>query len=64
MSAVLHWGTPGRDWAEACANRDGPIVPLVTDRNLARWVTLEQSICVDTTASGGNAALLAEVAGP
>ncbi|MEM8591363.1 MAG: bifunctional proline dehydrogenase/L-glutamate gamma-semialdehyde dehydrogenase PutA [Pseudomonadota bacterium] len=58
-TSVIHWGNPGRDWAVACAARHGPITPLVTSRNLARWVTLEQTTCIDTTASGGNAELLA-----
>ncbi|MEM1373643.1 MAG: bifunctional proline dehydrogenase/L-glutamate gamma-semialdehyde dehydrogenase PutA [Pseudomonadota bacterium] len=58
-AAVLHWGEPGRDWPTALAARDGPIVPFVTTRDLARWVTVEQTVCIDTTASGGNAELLA-----
>ncbi|MEL6913517.1 MAG: bifunctional proline dehydrogenase/L-glutamate gamma-semialdehyde dehydrogenase PutA [Pseudomonadota bacterium] len=59
ISAVIHWGSPGRDWAAACAAREGAIVPLVTSKDLARWLTLEQTVCIDTTASGGNAELLA-----
>jgi len=42
----------------ALARRDGPIVPLVTDRDPARYV-LERHLCIDTTAAGGNASLLA-----
>ncbi|MEM1237058.1 MAG: bifunctional proline dehydrogenase/L-glutamate gamma-semialdehyde dehydrogenase PutA, partial [Pseudomonadota bacterium] len=59
VSAVLHWGHPDRSWAEACAERSGSIVPLVTSRDLQRWLTTEKTVCVDTTASGGNAELLA-----
>ncbi|MEM1234374.1 MAG: bifunctional proline dehydrogenase/L-glutamate gamma-semialdehyde dehydrogenase PutA [Pseudomonadota bacterium] len=56
---VLHWGDPGQGWLTALAARDGAIVPLVTTRDLVRWITLEQTVCIDTTASGGNAELLA-----
>ena len=58
-SVVLFWDEADAAWAEACAGRDGPIVPLVTTRDIARWVTVEQTTCIDTTASGGNAELLA-----
>ncbi|MEM9437717.1 MAG: bifunctional proline dehydrogenase/L-glutamate gamma-semialdehyde dehydrogenase PutA [Pseudomonadota bacterium] len=59
VSAVIRWGDAGRDWALACAERAGPIIPLVTSRELSRSLTLEKSVCIDTTASGGNAELLA-----
>ena len=43
----------------ALAARDGQIVPLVTDAIApARYVT-ERHLCIDTTAAGGNASLLA-----
>ncbi len=64
LSAVIHWGDPDQAWAVACAARDGAIVPLVTARALGRWLTTEQVTCVDTTASGGNAELLAASEGP
>ena len=41
------------------AGRDGPIVPLITGNDAAQMLLLERHVCVDTTASGGNAALLA-----
>ena len=51
------------DWLRALRRalslRDGPIVPLVTGLvDPARYV-LERHLCIDTTAAGGNASLLA-----
>ncbi|SUZ31905.1 Bifunctional protein PutA [Roseibaca ekhonensis] len=64
FSGVLFWGDAGtaRQIAQALAQRDGPIVPLITDQPDRAHVMLERHLCVDTTASGGNAQLLAEVA--
>ena len=58
INVVLHWGSPDRAWREACARRDGPIVKLVTSKDLDLDLTTEQVVCVDTTAAGGNAELL------
>ena len=44
---------------KALADRDGPIVPLITELSDPIAFCNERSICIDTTASGGNAALLA-----
>ena len=41
------------------ARRDGPILPLITARVDPAAYTHERAICVDTTAAGGNTALLA-----
>ncbi|MEP5089413.1 MAG: aldehyde dehydrogenase family protein, partial [Paracoccaceae bacterium] len=60
ISGVLWWGddVTGRDIETALSNRDGPIIPLITGRpDLAR-VRTERHVCVDTTAAGGNTALL------
>ncbi len=43
------------------AKRDGPLVPMITDWRNASRLTLERAVCVDTTAAGGNAVLLAAV---
>lgn len=43
----------------ALAQRDGKIIPLVCDDGLAKACRLERHVCVDTTAAGGNASLLA-----
>ena len=54
----------GRAYAKALTERKGPIVSLVTAIPDAAHVQHERHVCIDTTAAGGNAALLAEVAGP
>ncbi|ATI40920.1 bifunctional proline dehydrogenase/L-glutamate gamma-semialdehyde dehydrogenase [Pacificitalea manganoxidans] len=61
LSAVLFWGseTDARPLAQALAQRDGPILPLITGRPDAGHVAHERHLCVDTTAAGGNADLLA-----
>ncbi|MBS1300779.1 bifunctional proline dehydrogenase/L-glutamate gamma-semialdehyde dehydrogenase PutA [Loktanella sp. SALINAS62] len=65
LACVLWWGDEdtGRAYAAALAQRDGPIVGLVTAMPDKAHVTHERHVCIDTTAAGGNAALLAEVAG-
>ncbi|WP_027238053.1 bifunctional proline dehydrogenase/L-glutamate gamma-semialdehyde dehydrogenase PutA [Leisingera caerulea] len=60
ISGVLWWGdeAAGRDIEQCLAKRDGPIIPLIPGKpDLAR-VLAERHVCVDTTASGGNAQLL------
>ena len=51
------------DWTRALrialAKRDGPIVPLVTDIIGPDRYVSERHLCIDTTAAGGNASLLA-----
>ncbi len=42
------------------AQRPGPIIRLTTELIYPASYTVERSICIDTTAAGGNAALLAE----
>ena len=45
---------------EALAQRPGPILPLITEPAAAERYVLERHVCVDTTAAGGNASLLAQ----
>jgi len=52
-----------RAYERALARRTGAIVPLITGGLVAGHVLHERHICIDTTAAGGNAALLAEVGG-
>ncbi|MCC5955430.1 MAG: bifunctional proline dehydrogenase/L-glutamate gamma-semialdehyde dehydrogenase PutA [Natronohydrobacter sp.] len=61
ISGVIFWGPEdqARAIAQALAAREGPILPLITDMPDAGHVVLERHLCVDTTASGGNAQLLA-----
>ncbi|ROT94484.1 bifunctional proline dehydrogenase/L-glutamate gamma-semialdehyde dehydrogenase PutA [Marinobacter sp. R17] len=48
-----------RDYRLALAQRDGVLIPLVTEQNLDQRFVLERHLCVDTTAAGGNASLIA-----
>ena len=61
MGAVLWWGgaEEARAYAKALCRREGPIVPLITDQPDAAHALFERHLCVDTTAAGGNASLLA-----
>ncbi|MBS0564329.1 MAG: bifunctional proline dehydrogenase/L-glutamate gamma-semialdehyde dehydrogenase PutA [Proteobacteria bacterium] len=62
LSGAIWWGAPeaARAMVRALAARKGPILPLVTGMPDRAHVTEARHVCVDTTASGGNAALLAE----
>jgi len=48
-----------REIRTALARKSGPIVPLVTEAVYPAAYAHERSVCVDTTAAGGNASLLA-----
>jgi RHH-type proline utilization regulon transcriptional repressor/proline dehydrogenase/delta 1-pyrroline-5-carboxylate dehydrogenase len=63
FSGALWWGEAeaGRPYAQALAKRQGPILPLIAAPD-AGHTHLERHLCIDTTASGGNAQLLAAVA--
>ena len=60
ISGVLWWGDDetGRTIEQALALRSGPILPLIPGHPDRARVLGERHICVDTTAAGGNAALL------
>jgi RHH-type proline utilization regulon transcriptional repressor/proline dehydrogenase/delta 1-pyrroline-5-carboxylate dehydrogenase len=62
FSGVLWWGDAekARALGLALAARPGPILPLITGAPDAAHCMLERHLCIDTTAAGGNAALLAE----
>jgi RHH-type proline utilization regulon transcriptional repressor/proline dehydrogenase/delta 1-pyrroline-5-carboxylate dehydrogenase len=62
-AGALYWGPTedARPYAQALAGRTGPILPLIGGLPDAAHVALERHVCIDTTASGGNAQLLAEV---
>ena len=61
VAAVLWWGdaAQGRAYAQALAAREGEIVQLIAAMPDLAHVAHERHLCVDTTAAGGNAALLA-----
>ena len=50
-----------RDLRLALARRDGPIVSLETQTIAPERYVVERHLCIDTTAAGGNASLLATV---
>ncbi len=61
VDAVMHFGTDAdlKPWRQALARREGPIIPLITRPSDAEHLIRERHVCIDTTASGGNAELLA-----
>lgn len=63
ISGALWWGDAdtGRTLRSALAMRAGPILPLITGAPDRGHVRAERHVCVDTTAAGGNAKLLAGV---
>ncbi|UXX82734.1 bifunctional proline dehydrogenase/L-glutamate gamma-semialdehyde dehydrogenase PutA [Roseovarius pelagicus] len=64
FSGALWWGETkaAREFALALANRSGPILPLITGLPDTGHALHERHVCVDTTAAGGNAALLGSAA--
>ena len=60
FGGVLWWGDAqmARALRRALAGRDGPILPLITALPDAGHALCERHLCIDTTAAGGNAALL------
>jgi RHH-type proline utilization regulon transcriptional repressor/proline dehydrogenase/delta 1-pyrroline-5-carboxylate dehydrogenase len=60
LSGALWWGDAdeARAYAGAMARRAGPILPLITGLPDLGHALHERHVCVDTTAAGGNAALL------
>ncbi|TGN36886.1 hypothetical protein E4L95_23085, partial [Paracoccus liaowanqingii] len=61
LAGVLWWGdeATGRALAQSLAERPGPLVALITALPDRAHLCHERHLCVDTTAAGGNAALLA-----
>ncbi|MGI3164158.1 bifunctional proline dehydrogenase/L-glutamate gamma-semialdehyde dehydrogenase PutA [Pseudooceanicola sp. 200-1SW] len=61
FSGAIWWGdaAQARAFARDLAARQGPILPLITGLPDRGHACHERHLCVDTTAAGGNAALLA-----
>ncbi len=61
FDAVVLWAEENalRDARLALAKRTGALLPLIDARDVTERCILERHICIDTTAAGGNAALLA-----
>ncbi|MEL7471506.1 MAG: L-glutamate gamma-semialdehyde dehydrogenase, partial [Pseudomonadota bacterium] len=64
IHAVIAWHDDEtlRTYRQALANRDGPLIPLIAEQDIAARCRIERHVCIDTTASGGNASLLAGAA--
>ena len=64
LAGVLWWGDAetGRAIETALSKRQGPIIALITGMPDVAHAMHERHVCIDTTAAGGNAALLAQVA--
>ncbi len=48
-----------RAYRMALAQRDGALLPLITEQQTAERFVIERHLCIDTTAAGGNASLIA-----
>lgn len=61
FEAVALWSNEGDLVAarKALADRDGAILPLIATDDMKELCVLERHLCIDTTAAGGNASLLA-----
>ena len=62
LNAVASYagGATLRAIRQALAAREGALIPLIPEPGQAERYALERHVCVDTTAAGGNAALLAD----
>jgi RHH-type proline utilization regulon transcriptional repressor/proline dehydrogenase/delta 1-pyrroline-5-carboxylate dehydrogenase len=59
LEAVVYAGPDGASLRFELSQRPGSIVALLMDENFEMWLMREQSVCIDTTAAGGNTTLLA-----
>ena len=61
IDAVISWHPHERQQAYrlALAKRPGTLIPLITDLDIEARCRIERHVCIDTTAAGGNASLLA-----
>ena len=65
FAAAAFWGgqQQARAYRQALAQRTGAILPLITSTRQTSVFRHQRHLCVDTTAAGGNAALLAGAGG-
>ena len=61
LAAVMYWGGEQemRDYRLALANRTGKLLPLLSEPQALESLVVERHLCIDTTAAGGNASLIA-----
>ncbi|MGB6116624.1 MAG: bifunctional proline dehydrogenase/L-glutamate gamma-semialdehyde dehydrogenase PutA [Mesorhizobium sp.] len=57
--AYFRAGETAREIRRVLSERKGPLVPLITETIYPAAYAHERTVCVDTTAAGGNASLLA-----
>ncbi|TNC51936.1 bifunctional proline dehydrogenase/L-glutamate gamma-semialdehyde dehydrogenase PutA [Rubellimicrobium rubrum] len=64
LGGAIWWGdeATARAYEQALAQRPAAILPLIVTRPDAAQVLIERHVCIDTTAAGGNATLLAGTA--
>jgi RHH-type proline utilization regulon transcriptional repressor/proline dehydrogenase/delta 1-pyrroline-5-carboxylate dehydrogenase len=48
-----------KQYRQALAKRDGALLPIITEHTLDQRYVIERHLCIDTTAAGGNASLIA-----
>jgi RHH-type proline utilization regulon transcriptional repressor/proline dehydrogenase/delta 1-pyrroline-5-carboxylate dehydrogenase len=60
MDAVVCWSEIEdiRAIRKALAERDGPLIPIITEEKFGHQCLVERHVCIDTTAAGGNVSLL------
>lgn len=59
VEVVVYSGTDPRPYREGLAAREGPLALFLQTTDFRTWLHKERHVCVDTTAAGGNADLLA-----
>jgi RHH-type proline utilization regulon transcriptional repressor/proline dehydrogenase/delta 1-pyrroline-5-carboxylate dehydrogenase len=61
FEAVVSCAKPSllKPYRKALMKRDGALLPLITEHKLDQRYVIERHLCVDTTAAGGNASLIA-----
>ena len=61
FGGLIWWGdaATAQAYAEALSTLEGPIIPLICGHPDTAHACFERHLCVDTTAAGGNAGLLA-----
>ncbi|MFT5869151.1 MAG: RHH-type proline utilization regulon transcriptional repressor/proline dehydrogenase [Paracoccaceae bacterium] len=64
FDAVVLWAKDAalRPIRQSLAERPGRLIQVFAEQDLAERCVIERHICIDTTAAGGNASLLAEAA--
>jgi RHH-type proline utilization regulon transcriptional repressor/proline dehydrogenase/delta 1-pyrroline-5-carboxylate dehydrogenase len=48
-----------KPYRQALMKRAGALIPLITEHTLDQRYVIERHLCIDTTAAGGNASLIA-----